>query len=218
MRYRCHHCGRETGGDGDKTTDNLVSQSVCAACAGMPRAGWAANTGRRRRHEREAARDAGEAGAFAPGTEFDMDAWRAPRSAGASDAEAARAAAGAGRGGAQIARSNDLGNGPPFPPGPRGVGRDEPARTAGSGRIEGLSCTPTEKDSAMHASSELRQWFLGWLDDASRNFDHGVTARLNELRSCADELPAGYCQRGILHVPFGVTYGDAVQKILGETD
>jgi hypothetical protein len=41
---------------------------------------------------------------------------------------------------------------------------------------------------------------------------------LNELRSCNDELPAGYCQHGRLHLPFGVSYGDTAQEILGENE
>ncbi|SRR5579871_1286177 len=93
MRYRCQHCGRSTDGDGDRTTDNLVSQSVCLACAGMPRASWVANSDRRRRDENDAVVRAGENGSFEPGTAFGMAAWRAARSAGATSAEAARAAA-----------------------------------------------------------------------------------------------------------------------------
>ncbi len=70
----------------------------------------------------------------------------------------------------------------------------------------------------MHASSELRQWFLDWLDGDNGKFDDEAVAKLNELRSCTDALPAGYCQHGMLHVPFGVSYGDAVQKILSKND
>ncbi len=67
----------------------------------------------------------------------------------------------------------------------------------------------------MHASSDLRQWFLDWLDGDNCQLDGVVLTRLEELRSCTDELPAGYCQHGRLHLPFGVSYGVAAQKILG---
>jgi hypothetical protein len=93
MRYRCEHCGHYTDGDGDKSTDNLVSPSVCSFCASLPHAGWAANSRRRRRSERAAALDAVADGSFAPGTFFDVAAWRAAWSAGATNTEAARAAA-----------------------------------------------------------------------------------------------------------------------------
>ncbi len=66
----------------------------------------------------------------------------------------------------------------------------------------------------MHASSELRQWFLEWLDGDNGQMDDEAVAKLKELRSCTDELPAGYCQHGRLHVPFGVSYGVAAQKML----
>ena len=66
----------------------------------------------------------------------------------------------------------------------------------------------------MHATSELREWFLEWLDGDDGQYDDASVAKLKELRSCADELPAAYCQRGRLHVPFGATYGVAVQTIL----
>ena len=68
----------------------------------------------------------------------------------------------------------------------------------------------------MHAASELRQWFLEWLDGDNGQFDDEAVAKLKELRSCTDELPAGYCQHGRLHLPFGVSYGVAAQKILGK--
>jgi hypothetical protein len=70
----------------------------------------------------------------------------------------------------------------------------------------------------MHASSELLQWFLDWLDGDNGKFDDEAVAKLKELRSCTDELPAGYCQHGRLHVPFGVSYGAAVQKSLSKND
>jgi hypothetical protein len=66
----------------------------------------------------------------------------------------------------------------------------------------------------MHASSETRQWFLDWLDGDDGKYDATAVAKLTELRSCTDELPAGYCQRGRLHLPFGVSYGAAAQDIL----
>jgi hypothetical protein len=66
----------------------------------------------------------------------------------------------------------------------------------------------------MHASSELRQWFLNWLDGDNGQMDNTAVANLKQLRSCTDELPAGYCQRGMLHVPFGVSYGAAAQGFL----
>ena len=66
----------------------------------------------------------------------------------------------------------------------------------------------------MHASSEQRQWFLDWLDGDNRVIDGQVVARLRELRSCTDELPEGYCQHGMLHLPFGGSYGVAAHKIL----
>jgi Putative prokaryotic signal transducing protein len=68
----------------------------------------------------------------------------------------------------------------------------------------------------MHASSQLRQWFLEWLDGDNRDVHDEVVAKLKELRSCTDELPAAYCQHGMLHLPFGVSYGVAAQKILSK--
>jgi hypothetical protein len=70
----------------------------------------------------------------------------------------------------------------------------------------------------MHATSELRQWFLEWLDGDNGRFDDEANAKLKELRSCTDELPAGYRQHGRLHLPFGVSYGVAAPKILGKND
>ena len=70
----------------------------------------------------------------------------------------------------------------------------------------------------MHATSELREWFLDWLDGDNGQFDDGAIAKLQELRSCTDELPAGYCQHRRLHVPFGVSYGVAAQKMLTNKD
>jgi hypothetical protein len=66
----------------------------------------------------------------------------------------------------------------------------------------------------MHTSSEQRQWFLDWLDGDDGEFDDEAIAKIKELRSCTDELPAGYCQHRKLHVPFGVSYGVAAQKML----
>jgi hypothetical protein len=66
----------------------------------------------------------------------------------------------------------------------------------------------------MHVSSELREWFLEWLDGDNGKFDTAAIAKLKELRSCTDELPAGYCQRGKIQLPFGSTYGAAAQNIL----
>jgi hypothetical protein len=68
----------------------------------------------------------------------------------------------------------------------------------------------------MHATSELRQWFLDWLDGDNGEMDDEAVANLTELRSCTDEFPAGYCQHRKLHVPFGVSYGIAATKILGK--
>lgn len=70
----------------------------------------------------------------------------------------------------------------------------------------------------MHATSELRQWFLAWLDGDSGQFNDEAIAKLKELSTCDDELPAGYCQHVRLHLPFGVSYGVAAQKILSEKD
>ena len=66
----------------------------------------------------------------------------------------------------------------------------------------------------MHATSELREWFLDWLDGDNGQLDNEAVAKLQELRTCTDELPAGYCEHGRLHLPFGVSYSVAVQKIL----
>lgn len=33
-----------------------------------------------------------------------------------------------------------------------------------------------------------------------------------------DELPVGYCQHGMRHLPFGVSYDVAAQKILSKND
>jgi hypothetical protein len=70
----------------------------------------------------------------------------------------------------------------------------------------------------MQATSELRQWFLMWLDGDNGQFDAEALAKLKELCSCTDELPAGYCHRGRLHVPYGVSYGVAAREILGKQD
>jgi hypothetical protein len=70
----------------------------------------------------------------------------------------------------------------------------------------------------MHAPSELRQWFLMWLDGDNGQFDAEAVAKLMELCSCTDELPAGYCQHRRLHVPYGVSYSVAARKILGKQD
>lgn len=70
----------------------------------------------------------------------------------------------------------------------------------------------------MHASSEQREWFLEWLDGDKGGFDNRALARLKELRSCTDELPVGYCLRGRLRVPFGVSYGFAAEKLIGTKD
>jgi hypothetical protein len=68
----------------------------------------------------------------------------------------------------------------------------------------------------MHATSELRQWFLEWLDGDKGEFDAEAIAKIEELRSSTDELPAGYCQHGKLHLPFGASYGVAAQTVLGK--
>jgi hypothetical protein len=70
----------------------------------------------------------------------------------------------------------------------------------------------------MHATSELREWFLEWLDGDNGLPDDKAVARLKELRSCADELPENYSQHGRLHLPFGVSYGVAAHQILGNND
>jgi hypothetical protein len=70
----------------------------------------------------------------------------------------------------------------------------------------------------MHATSELRQWFLEWLDGDNGHLDDDAVIKLKELRSCTDELPASYCQHGRLHLPFGVSYATAAKKILGNND
>ncbi len=70
----------------------------------------------------------------------------------------------------------------------------------------------------MHATSDLRQWFLEWLDGDQGESDDEAVAKIEGLRSCTDELPAGYCQHGKLHVPFGASYGVAAQKILEKND
>lgn len=66
----------------------------------------------------------------------------------------------------------------------------------------------------MHATSELREWFLDWLDGDDGQLDKEAVAKLQELRSCTDELPAGYCEHGRLRLPFGVSYSVAAQTIL----
>lgn len=70
----------------------------------------------------------------------------------------------------------------------------------------------------MHASSELRQWFLELLDGDNGQPDDASIAKLKDLCSCTDELPAGYCQHKRLHLPFDASYGVAAQKILGKKD
>lgn len=69
----------------------------------------------------------------------------------------------------------------------------------------------------MHATPELREWFLDWLDGDSERYSDEAVAKLKELRSCTDELPIDYCQHRRLHLPFGVSYGVAVQKMLDKT-
>ena len=54
----------------------------------------------------------------------------------------------------------------------------------------------------MHAITELRQWFLEWLDGDNGQFDDQALGKLKELCSCTDELPAGYCQHGRLQLAF----------------
>ncbi len=66
----------------------------------------------------------------------------------------------------------------------------------------------------MRASSELREWFLEWLDGDNGKYDDEAIGKLKELCSSSDELPAGYCQRGRLHVPFGTAHGVAAKQIL----
>lgn len=63
-----------------------------------------------------------------------------------------------------------------------------------------------------------RGWFLEWLNRGNWQFDDEAIARLKELRTCSDELPPGYCEHELLHLPFGVSYGVAAQKILGKID
>jgi hypothetical protein len=71
----------------------------------------------------------------------------------------------------------------------------------------------------MHAIYEHhRGWFLEWLNCDNRQFDDEAIAKLKELRTCTDEFPSGYCQHELLHLPFGVSYGVAAQKILGKLD
>jgi hypothetical protein len=66
----------------------------------------------------------------------------------------------------------------------------------------------------MHDTSELREWFLFWLDGDNGKFDDEAVAKLKELLSCTDELPEGYCEHGRLHLPFGASFGDAAKKML----
>lgn len=82
----------------------------------------------------------------------------------------------------------------------------------------GNDSNSTEKEWTKHAASELRGWLLKWLDGDNGQVDDASIVKLKELRSCNDELPAGYCQHGRLHLPFGASYGVAAQKILGNTD
>ena len=76
--------------------------------------------------------------------------------------------------------------------------------------------TTKESGTTMHAASELREWFLDWLDGDNGQSDADAVANLMELRSCTDELPPIYCQYGRLLLPFGASYGVAAQQILGE--
>jgi hypothetical protein len=66
----------------------------------------------------------------------------------------------------------------------------------------------------MHATSEQREWFLDWLDGDNGKYDATAIAKLTELRSCIDELPAGYCEHEKLHLPFGTSFGVAAQQML----
>ncbi len=66
----------------------------------------------------------------------------------------------------------------------------------------------------MQVTSELREWFLFWLDGDKGKFDDEAVAKLKELLSCTDELPDDYCQHGRIHLPFGASFGDAARKIL----
>ena len=65
----------------------------------------------------------------------------------------------------------------------------------------------------MHAVSELREWFLKRLDGDNGQFDDEAVAKLKELRTCTDELPADYCQHGRLHLPFGVSLSMECTKL-----
>ena len=66
----------------------------------------------------------------------------------------------------------------------------------------------------MHATSELREWFLDWLDDDNGQLDNEAVANLKELRPAPTSCPHDYCEHGRLHLPFGISYGVAAQKIL----
>ncbi len=69
----------------------------------------------------------------------------------------------------------------------------------------------------MHATSDLREWFLFWLDGDNGKLDDEAVAKLKQLLSCTDEFPEDYCQHGRLDLPFGASFGDAARKILSET-
>jgi hypothetical protein len=68
----------------------------------------------------------------------------------------------------------------------------------------------------VHDSSKQRQWFLVWLSGDAGEFSDEAVAKIVELQSYADELPAGYCRHHGHHVPLAVSYGAAAQKMLEE--
>jgi len=67
-------------------------------------------------------------------------------------------------------------------------------------------------------ASELRLWFLEWLNGDNGQLDDKAVAKITELRSCTEELPACFCQHGRLYLPFGVSYGVAAKQILDNKD
>ena len=93
------------------------------------------------------------------------------------------------------------------------------ARRSGSAAslAEAQASHTPKGETAVHSTSEMHEWFLNWLDRGNGKIDDEDVTKLQELRSCTDEFPDDYCEHGRLerfHLPFGISYGVAAQKIL----
>ena len=74
----------------------------------------------------------------------------------------------------------------------------------------------THSTTQTHASNQLREEFLEWLDsyepDQIKELDIlPVESLLNALENCNNVLPAGYCDQ--LEIPKGSTYAEAIENV-----